>query len=63
MSPTAVRANACGAVALRHPEHGWEVLIADRQKVKGLAPLARETDLIDARCWPSCPGPDPVPAI
>jgi transposase len=25
-------------------ELGWEVLVADAQKVKGLAPLARETD-------------------
>ena len=24
--------------------HGWEVLIADAQKVKGLAPLAVKTD-------------------
>ena len=30
-------------------ERGWEVLIADAQKVKGLAPLACETDKIDAR--------------
>jgi transposase len=28
---------------------GWEVLIADAQKVKGLAPLACKTDRIDAR--------------
>ena len=28
---------------------GWEVLIADAQKVKGLAPLAVKTDRIDAR--------------
>ena len=27
-------------------EHGWEVLIADAQKVKGLAPLACKTDRI-----------------
>ena len=35
---------------------GWEVLIADAQKVKGLAPLAVKTDRIDARvsrCSPS----------
>jgi transposase len=25
-------------------EHGWEVLVADAQKVKGLAPLACKTD-------------------
>src|SRR3954454_14318489 len=30
-------------------EHGWEVLAADAQKVKGLAPLASKTDKIDAR--------------
>jgi transposase len=29
--------------------HGWEVLIADAQRVKGLAPLACKTDKIDAR--------------
>jgi Transposase len=29
--------------------HGWEVLIADAQKVKGLAPLACKTDKIDSR--------------
>ena len=29
--------------------HGWDVLIADAQKVKGLAPLACKTDKIDAR--------------
>jgi transposase len=28
---------------------GWDVLIADAQKVKGLAPLACKTDKIDAR--------------
>jgi transposase len=33
---------------------GWQVEIADAQKVKGLAPLACKTDRIDARgCWPS----------
>ena len=29
--------------------HGWQVEIADAQKVKGLAPLACKTDRIDAR--------------
>jgi hypothetical protein len=29
--------------------HGWEVLIADAVKVKGLAPLACKTDRIDER--------------
>ncbi|MFV2065196.1 MAG: IS110 family transposase [Chloroflexota bacterium] len=43
--------------------HGWDVLIADAAKVKGLAPLAAKTDKIDARvlavlCWR-----DLVPAI
>jgi transposase len=30
-------------------EHGWDVLIADAVKAKGLAPLAAKTDKIDAR--------------
>jgi transposase len=30
-------------------EPGWEVLVADAKKVKGLAPLACKTDKIDAR--------------
>src|SRR5258706_10641877 len=29
-------------------EHGWEALIADALKVKGLAPLAGKTDKSDA---------------
>jgi transposase len=33
----------------RLEELGWEVLVADAQKVKGLAPLACKTDRIDAR--------------
>src|SRR6266540_2465835 len=33
---------------------GWEVELADAQKVKGLAPLACKTDRIDAWSWPSC---------
>ena len=28
---------------------GWEVLIADAQRVRGLAPLSAKTDKIDAR--------------
>jgi transposase len=32
----------------RLEELGWDVLIADAQKVKGLAPLACKTDRIDA---------------
>ena len=34
---------------------GWEVEVADAQKVKGLAPLACKTDRIDAWCSPSSP--------
>ena len=37
---------------------GWEVVIADAQKVKGLAPLACKTDKIDerpAREYSPCP--------
>jgi transposase len=30
-------------------EHGWEVLVADAQKVKNLAPLACKTDKLDGR--------------
>jgi hypothetical protein len=33
----------------RLEEHGWDVVIADATKVKGLAPLACKTDEIDAR--------------
>jgi transposase len=43
--------------------HGWEVLIADAQRVKGLAPLARETDKIDARVLAELSVRDLVPAI
>ena len=34
--------------------YGWEVLVADAQRVKGLAPLACKTDKVDAGCWRSC---------
>jgi hypothetical protein len=34
--------------------YGWEVLVADAQRVKGLAPLACETDKVDARLRRSC---------
>src|SRR5436305_3539103 len=44
-------------------EHGWEVLIADAQKVKGLAPLACKTDKIDARVLATLSARDLVPAI
>ncbi|MBV9941918.1 MAG: IS110 family transposase [Solirubrobacterales bacterium] len=43
--------------------HGWEVLVADAQKVKGLAPLACKTDKIDARVLAELSFRDLVPAI
>src|SRR3954453_3463714 len=43
--------------------HGWEVRIADAQKVKGLAPLACKTDKIDARVLAELSRRDLVPAI
>jgi transposase len=42
---------------------GWQVEIADAQKVKGLAPLACKTDRIDARVLAELCRRDPVPAI
>ena len=42
---------------------GWEVEIADAQKVKGLAPLAVKTDRIDARVLAVLSHRDLVPAI
>ena len=42
---------------------GWEVLVADAQRVKGLAPLACKTDKIDARVLASLSFDDLVPAI
>ena len=47
----------------RLEEHGWEVLIADAQKVKGLAPLACKTDTIDARVLATLSARDLVPEI
>src|SRR4051812_9093935 len=44
-------------------ELGWEVLVADAQKVKGLAPLACKTDKIDARVLAVLSHRDLVPAI
>jgi transposase len=44
-------------------EHGWEVLIADATKVKGLAPLACKTDKIDARVLATLSARDLVPEI
>jgi transposase len=43
--------------------HGWDVLIADAQRVKGLAPLACKTDKIDARVLAELSVRDLVPAI
>jgi transposase len=42
---------------------GWEVLIADAQKVKGLAPLACKTDKIDSMVLAVLSERDLVPAI
>src|SRR4051794_41034566 len=44
-------------------ERGWEVLVADAHKVKGLAPLACKTDKIDARVLAVLSQRDLVPAI
>jgi transposase len=43
--------------------YGWEVLIADAQKVKGLAPLACKTDKVDARVLAELSWRDLVPAV
>ena len=43
--------------------HGWRVLVADAQKVKGLAPLACKTDTVDARVLAELSFRDLVPAI
>jgi transposase len=43
--------------------HGWQVDIADAQKVKGLAPLACKTDRIDAWVLAELARRDLVPAI
>ena len=43
--------------------HGWRVLVADAQKVKGLAPLACKTDKVDARVLAELSWRDLVPAI
>ena len=42
---------------------GWQVVIADAQKVKGLAPLACKTDRIDAWVLAELARRDLVPAI
>ena len=43
--------------------YGWEVLVADAQRVKGLAPLACKTDKVDARVLAELSFRDLVPAI
>ncbi len=43
--------------------HGWDVLIADAARVKGLAPLAAKTDEIDARVLAILAWRDLVPAV
>jgi len=44
-------------------QEGWEVEIADAQKVKGLAPLACKTDTIDSKVLAVLSHRDLVPAI
>ena len=44
-------------------QEGWQVEIADAQKVKGLAPLACKTDKIDSRVLAVLSQRDLVPAI
>ena len=44
-------------------QEGWDVEIADAQKVKGLAPLACKTDKIDSRVLALLSQRDLVPAI
>src|SRR5256885_3444382 len=44
-------------------ELGWQVLVSDAQKVKGLAPLACKTDRIDAQVLAVLSHRDLVPAI
>jgi hypothetical protein len=44
-------------------QYGWDVSIADAQKVEGLAPLACETDRIDARVLAVLSHRDLVPEI
>jgi transposase len=44
-------------------ELGWELLVADAQKVKGLAPLACKTDRIDAEVLAVLSHRDLMPGI
>jgi transposase len=55
--------NGAGLVHDTLEEAGWEVLVADAKKVKGLAPLACKTDKIDARVLAELSWRDLVPAI
>ena len=55
--------NGAGFVHDELVAYGWEVLVADAQRVKGLAPLACKTDKIDARVLASLSFYDLVPAI
>jgi transposase len=43
--------------------YGWDVLVADAQRVKGLAPLACKTDKVDARVLAELSWRDLVPAV
>ena len=43
--------------------HGWEVLVADAQKVKGWRPLACKTDKVDSRVLGELSFRDLMPAI
>src|SRR2546423_11145110 len=44
-------------------QEGWDVEIADAQRVKGLAPLACKTDKIDSQVLAVLSQREPVPAI
>jgi transposase len=55
--------NGRGSCTTRSRSTGGRVLIADAQKVKGLAPLACKTDKIDARVLAVLSERDLVPAI
>ena len=44
-------------------KYGWEVLVVDAQRVKGLARLAGKTDKVDARVLAELSFRDLVPAI
>jgi transposase len=68
LAPAPVRAaieSMTGARFVRDvlADAGWEVLVADAQRVKGLAPLACKTDRIDAWVLAELSRRDLVPAI